>query len=198
VETAGTLERSTRAAQELSFEQQNFTAKFVDSYLDEFPNTSHAPSCARLLIDVDPKISSQLASSLAAAVRCPSQRSLGEVMGPFLSDRTGVRLAFVVLFACALHAGCSSGDTPGSGIDAGESLSVKTEALTLPPINANADTSLRQAFQYANDGTGSNLSVSSVTGAQQRSLIRFNQSAIATAVGTQSQYRAQIELKIAK
>jgi len=94
------------------------------------------------------------------------------------------------------HAGCSSEGSAGDEADAGETTSVKSEALTLAPINANADTSVRQAFPFSNDGIGVHLGVSSVAGSEQRSLIRFDQAAIAAAVGTQSVYSAHIELTI--
>ena len=104
------------------------------------------------------------------------------------------RTFFSLLF-CAMHAGCSTGDNAKSRGETSE-VAKTTEALTLPPINAAADTSLRQAAQYANDGTGINLSVSDVAGAGQRSLIQFGQAEIAAAVGTQSVYGASIELNI--
>ena len=81
--------------------------------------------------------------------------------------------SFFSLLFCAMHAGCSS-DGAKNSRESGEVVKT-TEALTLPPINAAADTSLRQQLQYANDGTGINLSVSDVAGAGQRSLIRFDQ-----------------------
>ncbi len=108
----------------------------------------------------------------------------------------GWLVVLTLLLVLGSHVACSSEDHAGGQNDVDAAVSTTTEALTLPAINAAADTSVRQAFQYANDGTGTNLSVSSVAGAEQRSLIRFNQSAIAAAVGTQSLYRAQVELTI--
>ena len=108
----------------------------------------------------------------------------------------GLVLAVALPLFLGSHAACSSESTDRVGDDADAAVASTTQALTLPPINAAADTSVRQAFQYANDGTGVNLSVSPVAGAQQRSLIRLSQTAIAAAVGSQSLYRAQVELTI--
>jgi len=100
------------------------------------------------------------------------------------------------LVLCAGLFGCGT-ERPATGkSDAEAPVSVQKQTLILPPISAAADTSLRRAAQYANDGIGMNLSVSSVSGAGQRSLIRFDQAAIAAAVGSQSLYRAQVELPI--
>ena len=117
-------------------------------------------------------------------------------MGQKLKGIAGLLLAVALPLFLGSHAACSSDDTARGGDDADAAVATTTEALTLPPINAAADTSIRQAFQYANDGTGVNLSVSSVAGAGQRSLIRFSQTAITAAVGSQSLYRAQVELTI--
>jgi len=61
-------------------------------------------------------------------------------MGRFFNGKQGFPFTFGLLLLC-LHASCSSGDTASSGAEADEPVATTTEALTLPPINANADTS---------------------------------------------------------
>src|SRR6476661_1316600 len=71
-------------------------------------------------------------------------------------------------------------------------------AQTTVTLNAVADTSVREARPYLNDGIGTNLSVSSgsVPGARERTLVRFDQAAIKSAVSTRALYKAEVELTI--
>jgi hypothetical protein len=116
-----------------------------------------------------------------------------------LHRRCAFALSISALVALALGAGCGpedEGAAPAEENDGGVAVATVSQPVTLAPIFAVADTSVRQAAQFANDGQGYNLSTSSVAGSVQRSLIRFDQAAIATAVGSQSLYRARVELTI--
>ena len=75
-------------------------------------------------------------------------------------------------------------------------ICANANAQTTSSLNAVADTSLREAFPFGNDGIGANLSIGSGTGARERILVRFDQTAIRNAISTRQLYKAEVELTI--
>jgi len=104
--------------------------------------------------------------------------------------RHGLAALLVILGACApQHLG------DGDGTDAGVDVEFQAAPLIAAPIDAEADTTLRLAVPFGNDGTGSLLGVSSASVADlERSLIRFDTADMQAAVGGNVLHRAEIEL----
>lgn len=69
-------------------------------------------------------------------------------------------------------------------------------ALTESSLRPIADAGLRQVAPFANNGTGLTMGVSAVANNQEVSILRFDQAAIASAVGSQSVYSARLEVAI--
>jgi hypothetical protein len=94
----------------------------------------------------------------------------------------------IVLWGCARERTTDADAKPTAAV---------TQKLELPPIHPEADTRIASITPFGNDGTGNNLGVTSATVANlERSLIRFNQAAIETAVGTDALHLARLDLHI--
>ncbi|MBM4361751.1 MAG: C-type lectin domain-containing protein, partial [Deltaproteobacteria bacterium] len=106
-------------------------------------------------------------------------------------------LACVALVACAGPSATDEGRAPPSGQD-DDAIGETQGAIELAPLYPVADTTVRLASPFSSYGNTTTLGVTSASIVNlQKSLIRFDQAAIAAAVGTQALYSARLDLTVA-
>jgi len=106
------------------------------------------------------------------------------------------RYASSSLCSLLVLVGCENAVAPGSA--PGRDIAETKQALLASPIVATADTTVRAAVPFGNDGTGSGLGVTSPSVTDlERALVRFDQAEIEAAIPAgQVLHKATVEMSV--